>query len=83
MDHAKVFMTGRSQAVRLPMAYRFAGREVAIRREGEVVILEPLKASRWPPGLLKRAIAAPPSALPPGDSVERLFGGIPASVLME
>ena len=36
------------------MAYRFAGREVAIRREGEVVILEPLKASRWPPGLLKR-----------------------------
>ena len=47
---AKVFWTGRSQAVRLPKAYRFHGDEVAIRREGEAVVLEPLDKRRWPPG---------------------------------
>ncbi len=30
---AKLFMTGRSQAVRLPLAYRFTGTEVFIRRD--------------------------------------------------
>ena len=39
---AKVFMTGRSQAVRLPKEFRFASREVRIRKEGSAVILEPL-----------------------------------------
>ncbi len=39
---AKVFMTGRSQAVRLPKEFRFACDEVRIRREGSAVILEPL-----------------------------------------
>ncbi|TPG22531.1 AbrB/MazE/SpoVT family DNA-binding domain-containing protein [Sphingomonas koreensis] len=38
---AKVFWSGRSQAVRLPKAYRFEGSEVRIRREGDKVILEP------------------------------------------
>lgn len=40
-DTAKLFMTGRSQAVRLPQAYRFEGEEVFIRRDpvtGEVVL---------------------------------------------
>jgi antitoxin VapB len=32
MDTAKVFMNGRSQAIRLPKAYRFEGKEVSIRR---------------------------------------------------
>lgn len=38
---AKVFKTGRSQAVRLPMEYRFEGTEVFIRRDptsGDVVL---------------------------------------------
>ncbi|HSV60500.1 MAG TPA: AbrB/MazE/SpoVT family DNA-binding domain-containing protein [Variovorax sp.] len=37
---AKLFMTGRSQAVRLPLEYRFEGKEVYIRREpnGDVVL---------------------------------------------
>ena len=39
---AKVFMTGRSQAVRLPKEFRFASSEVRIRKEGSAVILEPL-----------------------------------------
>jgi antitoxin VapB len=38
---AKLFMHGRSQAVRLPKEFRFEGKEVRVRREGEKVILEP------------------------------------------
>ena len=40
-DIAKVFWSGRSQAVRLPKAYRFDTEAVRIRREGDAVILEP------------------------------------------
>lgn len=40
-DMAKVFWTGRSQAVRLPKAYRFNEKEVRISRDGDKVILEP------------------------------------------
>ena len=45
MDTAKLFKTGRSQAVRLPKAFRMPGNEVKIRREGNKVILEPLYTS--------------------------------------
>jgi len=41
MDKAKVFWSGRSQAVRLPKKYRFDTDEVTIRKEGDVVLLEP------------------------------------------
>lgn len=40
-DTAKIFTTGRSQAVRLPKAYRFDTQEVFIERKGEAVILRP------------------------------------------
>lgn len=42
MQRAKLFWSGRSQAVRLPKEYRFSGEEVRIRRHGSAVILEPL-----------------------------------------
>ena len=42
MDTAKIFKTGRSQAVRLPRRYRFSGSEVTIRKEGNSVILSPI-----------------------------------------
>ncbi len=38
---AKLFMTGRSQAVRLPVEFRFEGREVFVRRDpgtGDVIL---------------------------------------------
>lgn len=41
MDTAKIFQTGRSQAVRLPKAYRFQTEEVWIRRTPEGVLLIP------------------------------------------
>lgn len=40
---AKVFMSGRSQAVRIPAEFRFRSSEVAIRRDprtGEVILSE-------------------------------------------
>lgn len=39
MSTAKVFMTGRSQAIRLPKEFRFEGTEVEIFRRGDDVIL--------------------------------------------
>jgi antitoxin VapB len=40
---AKIFTTGRSQAVRLPKAFRFDTDEVTIEKVGNAVILRPLK----------------------------------------
>ena len=39
---AKVFQNGRSQAVRLPLEFRFPGSEVRITRQGQGVLLEPV-----------------------------------------
>jgi antitoxin VapB len=43
---AKIFMNGRSQAVRLPAEFRFACKEVFIERRGDAVILRP-KPAGW------------------------------------
>ena len=40
---AKVFMTGRSQAVRLPKEFRVAVSELRISRDGDKIVLEPVK----------------------------------------
>jgi antitoxin VapB len=60
---AKVFWSGRSQAVRLPKAFRFSTREVAIRQEGRSVVLEPIEIERdekgWPEAWWRLAGAAP------------------------
>lgn len=42
METAKVFWSGRSQAVRLPKAFQIEQDEVRIRRQGAAVILEPV-----------------------------------------
>lgn len=46
MAVAKLFRSGRSQAVRLPKEFRFEGETVRIRRRGDAVILEPV-AEGW------------------------------------
>jgi antitoxin VapB len=46
MATAKVFWSGRSQAVRLPKEFRVEGDEVRIRREGNTIVLEPIP-SDW------------------------------------
>ncbi len=54
MRTAKLFRNGRSQAVRLPKEFRFEGEELSIRREGDAVILEPLRPQAWPKGYWRR-----------------------------
>ena len=44
---AKLFKHGGSQAVRLPKAFRFEGKEVAIEKRGNEVILKPKYPSRF------------------------------------
>jgi antitoxin VapB len=43
---AKIFMHGRSQAVRLPKEFRLPGKEVSVRRIGHTVLLEPVERDR-------------------------------------
>ena len=40
---AKIFMHGRSQAVRLPKEFRLPSKEVRVSKVGDKVILEPLE----------------------------------------
>jgi len=41
MSTAKIFRSGRSQAVRLPKEFRFGGTEVYVTRMGSAVVLMP------------------------------------------
>ena len=54
---AKVFMTNRSQAVRLPKDYQFSTSEVFIRKEGDDVILSP-RPRDWAPYLEHAPVAS-------------------------
>jgi virulence-associated protein VagC len=60
---AKIFWTGRSQALRLPKEFRFVTREVLIHREGRRVVLEPCEIDRdakgWPTAWWQLAGSAP------------------------
>jgi antitoxin VapB len=46
MQTAKIFINGRSQAVRLPKEYRLKGEDVYIKKIGNMVILIP-KDNPW------------------------------------
>ena len=45
MDTARIFQSGRSQAVRLPKEYRLDGKEVIVRHFGNGVVLLPIDRS--------------------------------------
>ncbi|MCX7193159.1 MAG: type II toxin-antitoxin system VapB family antitoxin [Proteobacteria bacterium] len=69
MDTARIFQSGRSQAVRLPKAYRFEGPEVVVKHFGNGVLLMPLKDS-W--AMLDMAL----NAFEPGFQISREQPGI-------
>jgi len=46
MQTAKIFINGRSQAVRLPKEFRFSGNDVFIKKIGKMVVLLP-KDDPW------------------------------------
>ena len=41
MQSAKLFINGRSQAVRLPKEFQFSGKDVLIQKVGDAVLLFP------------------------------------------
>jgi antitoxin VapB len=46
MNHtAKIFMNGRSQAVRLPKEFRFNCDEVFVRKQGNGIVISPKQAT--------------------------------------
>jgi virulence-associated protein VagC len=50
---AEIVDMGGAQAVRLPEEFRFDTDTVSIRREGQAVILEPVKPATWPKGFFE------------------------------
>ena len=54
---AKIFLTNRSQAVRLPKEFQFKTDEVFIRKEGDDVILSPRPAN-WSEYLARGPVAS-------------------------
>jgi len=66
---AKVFWSGRSQAVRLPKEFRLPGEAVSIRRSGKAIILEPL--DEWPAGYIESFLGAEELVRAPQGEAER------------
>jgi antitoxin VapB len=44
--HASLFRNGRNQAVRIPREFEMEGTEVLMRKEGDRLILEPIRKNR-------------------------------------
>jgi antitoxin VapB len=67
---ASVFWTGRSQAIRLPKEFRFDGDKVFVHREGNSVVLEPVR--EWPEGYVESFSGVPDDfERPPQGDVEK------------
>ena len=64
MDTARLFQSGRSQAVRLPKEYRFVGTEVVVKHFGNGVLLLPMD-DPW------QTLAAGLAAFEPGFELAR------------
>jgi len=54
---ARVFWTGRSQAIRLPKEFRFQTDTVLVHRKGQAVIVEPV--DDWPEGYVESFAGLP------------------------
>ena len=64
MDTARLFQSGRSQAVRLPKAYRLSGTELIVQHFGNGVLLLPIE-DPW------QALEARLAAFEPGFQLSR------------
>ena len=66
---ARIFWSGRSQAVRLPKDYRLSGDTVVVRRVGNTLVLEP--SDDWPEGYVESFSGVSPDfERPPQGTVE-------------
>jgi virulence-associated protein VagC len=72
MKLAEILRKDGCQLVKLPDEFQLDGNTVSIRRQGDSLILEPIRSSEWPPGFFDRihiddpAFVRPPQGdLPP------------------
>lgn len=77
MKTTEVISLDGRQAVRLPDEFRFTDATVSIRKEGEAIILEPVKSNTWPAGFFEDirvddpAFARPPQGdTPPAPTID-------------
>jgi antitoxin VapB len=61
--HVRLFRNGRNQALRIPREFELPGNKAVIRKEGERLIVEPVR---------KRSLLAPLATLEP---IEEAFAG--------
>ncbi|WP_129139142.1 antitoxin [Modicisalibacter coralii] len=67
--HVRLFRNGRNQALRIPREFELAGNEAIIRREGDTLIIEPIKKA----GLLETLQRLDPIDEPLGDVDEGMM----------
>ena len=71
MSTVKIIETANGQSVPLPDEFRFDTPMVSIRRDGDAVILTPVKSEQWPEGFFDRiriddpAFVRPPQGTTP------------------
>lgn len=71
MRVAEIVRADGSQLVKLPAEFHLEGDAVSIRREGEAIILEPVRTATWPDGFFDQirvddpAFTRPPQGLVP------------------
>jgi virulence-associated protein VagC len=65
MTTVEIFETSEGQAVCLRDEFRFDAKRVSIRREGDAVILEPLRPTTWLAGFFDQIRIDDPAVLSP------------------
>ena len=59
MKTTEVISIDGQQAASLPDEFRFTDTTVSIRKEGEAVIIEPVKGRTWPAGFFEASCGGP------------------------
>jgi len=77
MKVAEIVRAGDTQLLKLPEEFHLEGDTIGIRRQGEAIVLEPVKPASWPPGFFDRiriddsAFARPPQGqVPPAPKLD-------------
>ena len=53
MKTARIIEIEGEQAIKLPPEFRMSGGTLSIRKEGEAIILEPIRSASWPEGFFE------------------------------
>lgn len=61
MKVAEIVRDNGSQLVKLPEEFHLEGDTVFIRRQGQAIVLEPVKPATWPPGFFDQIHIADPA----------------------